>query len=59
MYLSDVEGLCFRDGMLNLEEFSSLCRALFRTGAGSPYPLDANKVAHMFSIFDTDEVREG
>ena len=58
LYFSDVVGLCFRDGMLNADEFGGLCRALFWTGAGLPYPLDAQKVAHMFSIFDTDEVRE-
>ena len=27
----------FRDGVLNMEEFTSLCKALFRNEHGKPY----------------------
>ena len=46
-----------RDGKLSVDEFGALCRALFRDAAGSPYPLEIKKLAHMFSAFDTNQVR--
>ncbi|XP_037087111.1 uncharacterized protein LOC119107683 isoform X2 [Pollicipes pollicipes] len=44
-----------RDGRLSVDEFGALCRALFRSEAGEPYPLETKKLAHMFSVFDTNE----
>lgn len=43
------------DGQLSVGEFGALCRALFRDGSGSPYPLEIKKLAHMFSAFDTNQ----
>ena len=48
--------MCFSDGKLSVDEFGALCRALFRDGTGSPYPLEIKKLAQMFSAFDTNQV---
>lgn len=45
-----------RDDKLSVDEFGALCRALFRTAAGDPYPLETKKLAQMFFVFDKNEV---
>ncbi|XP_050439318.1 nicotinamidase [Adelges cooleyi] len=41
------------DGFLNIHEFDSICKGLFRNDRGIVYSLDADRLEHIFSIFDT------
>nr|XP_045599474.1 uncharacterized protein LOC123758803 [Procambarus clarkii]XP_045599475.1 uncharacterized protein LOC123758803 [Procambarus clarkii] len=43
------------DGFLSQNEFSALCRALFRNERGKPYPVDAAMLDNIFTIFDTNK----
>jgi len=49
---------CFRtfdkdgDGALNVEEFTSLCAALFRNEHGKPYKLQTSEIDELLSIFN-------
>ncbi|KAK3875685.1 hypothetical protein Pcinc_019459 [Petrolisthes cinctipes] len=43
------------DGFLSQQEFSALCRALFRNERGKPYPVDNSMLTTIFSIFDTNK----
>ncbi|XP_023343129.1 uncharacterized protein LOC111712678 [Eurytemora carolleeae] len=41
------------DGSININEFSALCKALFRNEKGKPYKLDSQQVSDLFMIFNT------
>ncbi|KAJ3653220.1 hypothetical protein Zmor_012483 [Zophobas morio] len=43
------------DGKLNLEEFRTLCGALFRNGKGETYNVDDGTLTEIFKIFDTND----
>lgn len=57
---SDMDA-CFKafdkdeDGFLSQNEFSALCRALFRNERGKPYPVDSTMLNTIFTIFDTNK----
>ncbi|KAJ9582059.1 hypothetical protein L9F63_003642, partial [Diploptera punctata] len=40
------------DGHLNLSEFTTVCRALFRNDKGKIYPMEPKKVKDIFEVFD-------
>ncbi|XP_071449344.1 uncharacterized protein Naam [Hetaerina americana] len=43
------------DGLLDINEFGSLCRALFRNDRGQVYTVSPEMQADMFSVFDKNE----
>ncbi|XP_069687777.1 nicotinamidase [Periplaneta americana] len=43
------------DGYLNLKEFETLCRALFRNDRGKIYTMELKKLQDVFSVFDRDK----
>lgn len=45
----------FRDGKLDIDEFSLICRALFRNDSGKIYNLEQSKVRDIFSVFDKNK----
>jgi hypothetical protein len=46
----------FSDGHLNLNEFRSVCRALFRNDKGKIYSMEEKKLQDILSVFDRNKV---
>jgi hypothetical protein len=46
----------FSDGYLNLNEFQSICRALFRNDKGKIYSMEPKKLQDILSVFDRNKV---
>lgn len=44
----------FRDGQLSLDEFTLICRALFRNDKGHIYDVPKDRLHLMFEAFDTN-----
>lgn len=42
-----------KDGALNITEFTSLCKTLFKNGQGTPYEVDSQTVVEIFNIFNS------
>lgn len=40
------------DGSININEFSALCKALFRNEKGKPYKMDSQQISDLFMIFN-------
>lgn len=43
---------CFSDDRLSVEEFSLICRALFRNDQGHIYVVEPTRAQEMFGVFD-------
>ncbi|XP_050355047.1 uncharacterized protein LOC126776507 [Nymphalis io] len=43
------------DGLLNLDEFRLICKALFRNDKGHIYPISEEKASHVFQVFDKND----
>lgn len=46
----------FSDGYLNLNEFHTICRALFRNDKGKIYSMEPKKLQDILSVFDRNKV---
>jgi len=40
------------DNSININEFSAICKALFRTEKGKPYKMDSQQISDLFMIFN-------
>lgn len=45
----------YSDGLLSLEEFRIICRALFRNEKGNVYELEESKLKQIFDVFDKNK----
>jgi ascorbate-specific PTS system EIIC-type component UlaA len=54
---TEILNVCvFSDGFLDLNEFNSVCRALFRNDKGKIYCMEPKKLQNVFSVFDRNKV---
>jgi hypothetical protein len=56
MHCIAISHCVFSDGYLNLNEFQSICRALFRNDKGKIYSMEPRKVQDVLSVFDRNKV---
>jgi hypothetical protein len=48
--------ICYRDGLLDQNDFNKVCCALFRNDRGTVYTCSPDMQREMFQVFDQNKV---